>query len=64
SVRYLEDVMRMHQLLMSTKENGINYLEDSYTTPPRQVYSEWLVPTAGTPLKNPNLGVTQEVAQI
>ncbi|CAJ0862370.1 7996_t:CDS:2 [Entrophospora sp. SA101] len=49
---------------MSTKENGINYLEDSYTTPPRQVYSEWLVPTAGTPLKNPNLGVTQEVAQI
>nr|CAG8434740.1 13000_t:CDS:2 [Entrophospora candida] len=64
SVQYLEDVMRIHQLLMSTKENAISYLEDSYTTPPHQVYSEWLCPTAGTPFKNPNLRITQEVAQI
>ncbi|CAH1758003.1 4844_t:CDS:2 [Entrophospora sp. SA101] len=64
SVQNLEDVMRIHQLLMSTKENAISYLEDSYTTPPHQVYSEWLCPTAGTPFKNPNLRITQEVAQI
>ncbi|CAG8625511.1 11215_t:CDS:10 [Funneliformis mosseae] len=53
SVRQLESIMKLHQTLISIKENAIDYLEeDGYSTPTSTNYLDWINPTATTPIKN------------
>ncbi|CAG8734197.1 11487_t:CDS:2, partial [Funneliformis caledonium] len=50
SVRQLESIMKLHQTLISIKENAIDYLEeDGYSIPTSTNYFDWINPTATTP---------------
>ncbi|CAG8458145.1 8625_t:CDS:10 [Funneliformis mosseae] len=50
TVRDLGSLIKLHQILMSIRENAIDLLgERSRTTPLQTNYSEWLRPTADTP---------------
>nr|CAG8667726.1 4465_t:CDS:2 [Entrophospora candida] len=55
SVRELESIMKLHQTLMSIRENAIDYLDEAgHSTPIRTNYLDWINKTATTPHKPKN----------
>ncbi|CAG8762457.1 44059_t:CDS:2, partial [Gigaspora margarita] len=52
TVRDLESLIKLHQVLISIRENAIDLLGERYNTTPLQTnYTTWLRPTANTPTK-------------
>ncbi|CAG8572674.1 3607_t:CDS:2 [Paraglomus occultum] len=56
SIRDLEHIMKLHQILISIRENAIDYLDESgNVTPDHTNYWSWIKPTANTPSKTKHL---------